>query len=687
MGSSRPQHHVFEDRRYRLFGREGDVQALLERSREKGFTLVTGRPRMGKTWLLQEACRRLEMELGVLVGYFECPGGLTDVPLRAVADAYARWLSTATFKDQGQSLLERHRDSLIGRIGETVGGFLEKAIKGALDVPLSLGIENLFRSLAAADSDLKTGGLRLAALPYREARDLVSLLARLSGQDVVLIFDQWEKSDDWQSEAALLDTYLRHPDDWPGGHVFGVVRTDPGSSELIGEARRLVRQWPACHEHPLGAMDLAADEGRRMASHVRNILPAPIDGLDDARLVDLTDGYPGVLEQWSAPTTRRRLGTSEDLAATAGDAQANRFPELEAELERLLTEGDRAALTLAIRLALVPSFDRAEAWEQLKPIVFTSGEDGELVIDLQERGLLSQESLEFPSFGHETRREVTLSWAIERAPARTRQEAVRLITQAAGQVKSTEDQRGIIPAQTVLEVFNRAEGLGLGSGCQVFFESCRSLAPLGDQATFETMQGAVTKIEAIEEAASVAPLVAMGLFNTLIAAKEEEDLAWRDALLDELRALATAHPDDPAVREHLSGGLVNTLMSAKFEKDLTRGDALLEELRALKAAHPEDPAMRRQLAKGLVNRAAQLAEVGQVECCAGVVSELREIVATGEDPETIRSALSLGATFLWRLYEEGNEKDKQAALLEELAPLGITDGQIQEVLSALDATE
>ena len=45
---------------------------------------------------------------------------------------------------------------------------------------------------------------------------------------------------------------------------------------------------------------------------------------------------------------------------------------------------------------------------------------------------------------------------------------------------------------------------------------------------------------------------ARGLFNTLVYAKAEDDLARRDALLDELRALARAHPDDAAVRQPLA---------------------------------------------------------------------------------------------------------------------------------------
>ena len=43
--------------------------------------------------------------------------------------------------------------------------------------------------------------------------------------------------------------------------------------------------------------------------------------------------------------------------------------------------------------------------------------------------------------------------------------------------------------------------------------------------------------------------LAKGLHNTQVNAKVEDDLARRDALLGELRALASTHPNDAAVRE------------------------------------------------------------------------------------------------------------------------------------------
>lgn len=85
-----------------------------------------------------------------------------------------------------------------------------------------------------------------------------------------------------------------------------------------------------------------------------------------------------------------------------------------------------------------------------------------------------------------------------------------------------------------------------------------------------------------------APLIAIGLFNTLHDANAENDLGRRDTLLEELRALARAHDDDLRVRDYLARGLVHTLLDAKAENDLSRRDALLDEVRALPANHPDD---------------------------------------------------------------------------------------------------
>lgn len=643
MSKPREPYQVFEDRRYRLFGRDGDVRALLGRCGAKGFTLITGRPRMGKTWLVEESCRRLVDEMGVVVGYFECPGGPVDAPLRAVADAYARWLSSASFREQGRSLVERHRGSLIGRVGETVGSLLEKAAKGGLELPVDLGIEKAFRSLAAVDRDLKTGGLQLPPLPYDQARDLVSLLARLSGQDVVLVFDQWEKSEDWRRELALVDTYLRNPDDWPEGHVVAVVRDEPASEELIEKAKRTIRDWPAAEHHRLPSMDLSGNEGERLADLVRNRLPDAAEGVSDERLVALTDGYPGVVDQWTNSATRKRIRTTEDLDATARDAQANRFPELEAELGRLRAENQYESLALALRLSLVPSFERGDAWEVLEPIVLTATTQRDLLIDLQDRGVLSDDSLDVPTFGHETRREVTVRWGIDNARARTRQQAIQLITRAAELIQTTEEPQAILPTLTILETYRRAADLTLTDQCDVFYQSCRSLLGETDHDTLRAMAIAMEKSPLREQFDSGIPLLAMGLLNTLNAAKSEDDLSRRDALLEELRGQASAHPGDGAVREQLARAL------AVYATDSYYNERIAETRTA--------------------------------------VTELENLSTTGGASETIEVALLAAAAMLWDLHGRCDDSESQQRLLRELKPWELTRDRLESALAEMDALD
>jgi hypothetical protein len=53
----------------------------------------------------------------------------------------------------------------------------------------------------------------------------------------------------------------------------------------------------------------------------------------------------------------------------------------------------------------------------------------------------------------------------------------------------------------------------------------------------------------LSDDAGVRQQLTMGLFNSRVYAKTEDDLARSDALFDELRTLARAFPDDTTVRE------------------------------------------------------------------------------------------------------------------------------------------
>ena len=62
----------------------------------------------------------------------------------------------------------------------------------------------------------------------------------------------------------------------------------------------------------------------------------------------------------------------------------------------------------------------------------------------------------------------------------------------------------------------------------------------------------------------------------------------RDALRDELRALAKVHPTDPAVRNSLAKGLGKTIRDSADEGQPQREQELNTELNSLAEAHPDD---------------------------------------------------------------------------------------------------
>jgi hypothetical protein len=66
-----------ENRTDRLFGRAGDLEQLLQRTRRTGLTAIVGQPQIGKSWLLMETARRLdrEAEPHFLVGFTRSPTG------------------------------------------------------------------------------------------------------------------------------------------------------------------------------------------------------------------------------------------------------------------------------------------------------------------------------------------------------------------------------------------------------------------------------------------------------------------------------------------------------------------------------------------------------------------------------------------------------------------------------------
>ena len=329
---------AFLDRRQIMFGRKPDLEIILSRAKQKGFTAVVGRPKMGKTWLLQEVGRQLH-EVGYLVGYHECLGE-SDQMLRVVCDLYSRWLLVAGNIEQAHSLWERHKHSWISKAGIAVGTVFSKiaTVKG---LPEGIGklVEETFQGLSRADLDLKTGGILISPLAYEQAHELVSILHQVSQQSLVLIFDAWEQSASPDMEHKSLAAFLSHLDDWPRCHVLLGVRhpekTDP-TNQVFEAVKDLKQSAPGSadiYELPLMHLD-DATERHNIAAYVRNKIPAA-NLADDEKLLRMVNAFPGVLDDWLRGT-HQRMKNLDDMAKVALDAQAYRYREFDTLLSYAL---------------------------------------------------------------------------------------------------------------------------------------------------------------------------------------------------------------------------------------------------------------------------------------------------------------------------------------------------------------
>ncbi len=354
----------FSDRRERLFGRKPDVDYLLGRAQSCGLTAVIGRPKMGKTWLLEETARRLT-EQGYLVGYHECRGQSSDLLLRTVADLYSRWLSNAGLVEQAKSLWRRHKDRCITAAGQAVGRLFEGVI--SLGAPPFAKVAELarqsFDGLARADGDLRTGGLHLSPLDYDQALELLRILADVSQtkMPIILVLDAWEKSTSIRFEHRTLSAFLSHITDWRDTHVvLGIRRPDhdnpQGEDVASAYAADLSNASASASVYPLGRMGTDQDDERnRMLSAVRAGVKAAADVPDD-NLVGLIDGFPGVLDRWLAPT-QTQMATVQDLRREALNAQKYRYREFDTILPALQPQ-ERA---FAVRVAIFPLL-ATETW-------------------------------------------------------------------------------------------------------------------------------------------------------------------------------------------------------------------------------------------------------------------------------------------------------------------------------------
>ena len=530
----------FPDRSSILFGRNPDLFHLLRRAENTGITAVAGRAQMGKSWLLTELARRLSAPPSrYVLGFTESLGETPDLLLRAVADLYTRWLSDSNYWEQARVVWQQQKKDLVSNVGKAFGAIVEKISKISAKPVEAVGglVKETFEGLASANRELLTGGIQLPRLQIEQGRDLLALVFQITGRRLVLVLDQWEKSPAIELETNILDAFVRHLDEWPPCHIFVGVRSDERPAAAVNGLRD---GFPGTVEvYDLPPMHLEGSASGDLVQHVRERVPAAVQ-VAEQKLLEMIAGYPGTVARWTSSFSAQTVKTDE-LKALADDANAYRFAEFKV-LVPGLSDDERC---LAMRFALLPSAGSEGGWKALRDVVL-QGLQARYLDALKRKKLLEVNTP--PSYGHAKRSEAALQCFTDDYREELREESGALIVRLGSRVGHTGPE--VLPfVEALIALFPIATDLDLPSLPQAVCGSAVSLAGIQTVAR-ETLLSAV-ETDGVRLAA-VAPLLAMGLFNALNDAKQEEALEWRDALLDELQQLAGAIP---TMRPYASGWL------------------------------------------------------------------------------------------------------------------------------------
>ncbi len=508
----------FEDRSDKLFGREADVQSLLDRAETPGVTALVAPPLMGKTWTLNEVARRLSEGDQYLVGYYESMAAESSALLYAVSNLYERWLSDASMRKQALSLWHRHKKDLVPRVGQMAGKLFGKLAANQLPQGVAAIVSEAFYGLASAQEDLLKGGLKLPKLPYDQALSLTKLVATISERRVVLILDAWEKSRSFDEESATLEAFLKHRNDWPHTHVFLAIRS-PGqdstqeNKDARSRAENLCGLCPAAKVVRLRRLNLTdAREQARVESYVRDNVPAAKQ-VKTQTLIQMIDGYPGVLNFWVDQATSPEMQTENDLHREARNAHSAQYPEF----NYLFNGLEEDQLTLAARLAFLPRLN-AERWETFRPCLMKGLPDS-AVDKLHDSGVLHYES--FPTYGHDTRHAAARRWLSKNKRPLMVRTAKRLIEDLAAEIEGNNWEKDSPLLVALAACSDVAQQLKLNSAVLCLIDAAKSA--YGDVIGVLNPSFDDAYQQALQLNPLLAPLLGIALYNRGQAKEDHRD--------------------------------------------------------------------------------------------------------------------------------------------------------------------
>jgi hypothetical protein len=668
-----------------FFGREADVQHLMDRVGFGGVTFLAAPPKMGKTRLLQALAARLaqttdaEGRRTFLVGCHECRTG-EDVLRYAVQDLYTQWLEQASLRQQAAKAWKDQEGTWLTRAAKAVSGLFGAV--GPASGGVGTAVEGLMDGLIAANEKLKSGGIEAPILDYDQFRDLTKLVAGLSGCRIVLILDAWDKSQDLGSARKILSSALDTPEEWRPVHmIVGVRHPDPdGDPEgrvwkaVLGIAQ-LARGDAEVRE--LGAMDLGSDAERgRLLEYVRGAVPAA-KGVPDADLLQMVNGYPGTLSRW---TELRDIKTAADLQRAADDALSNQYVELAGLLESL----DPDQLTLVLRLCLLPRAS-STTWPLLRPVV-EEGLKPDRWLECIGAGLLVDPPLSdgdpYPSFGHDTRHQAVAKWFLNPSHnclTRLSLEANRLVAGLVGRIDFDSPDWPLLSSalngvrRTVPPGALKAYARLVAAANEAFAGGNPGAALLA----LDPWPGPP------EQRKALAPFFARALFNSIVDVVQARNLELSWKLVGLLRALQRDYPGVAVIRQRLAMSLVNVGSSTANLGQPDKGSEFLEELRELAQGSTRDSEIWRELGYALHNRAIFALNTNRPDEIDPLLAEEKALAPVPPDPLTLHERSdTLNAMFCQglRLAQPPERLEAWLAELRDLAMGPAGDPYLREKL-------
>lgn len=505
-----------------LFSEGGTVLSVESRG-VSGITVIKGEPRSGKSWLVGTVLGQL---LNTdwpkpLAGFCRCSKQDSDNFARVIDDLADSWRSHATWFERATKRIKWDK----GQWSQPIINALSSFISVTQPIgPASSLVASTFTTFSVNIAPGLSSAAYAPRLKYEHGQELVKALAEISGAtQVILVLDQWEQSANLSFELEHLQNFIRDSGDWPPTHFFVTIRSGSEAERSLDELSKGQSGVMETYMLPPFKLEGDEEEWQRLVTHLNEHVPVCRNVKDQEEYLRLIQGYPGVLNNWTRPYNQGTMKGLDDLARVASDAQSGRYPEF--------GQLDSQARKLCIRLGLLPNLTD-ENWRSLQPIL-TDGTDASCLDDLFSKKLL--EKLSPPSFGHQQRSDSLQRWLCNQRKTETSEKYRILVRKLAGQILevSTATQPFIEALAALDSQTNDLMTDGLTEGLCEAAVSCFGVPTRGAA----LLRG--SEYWRASQQVDVVGLVAIGLVNTGIGAKAENDLTRRDALLEEFAPLGT----------------------------------------------------------------------------------------------------------------------------------------------------